>query len=94
MLDTGKVFIVDYKLLFDISNVEDLLDLNTTDRREMKASRSPFCVFVSVNGELKPVAIQIDLVSGKFLVNHSFVHPSSPYEKAQARMEGDIRLNE
>ena len=63
MISTGKVFIIDYKLLYDLTNVKDYTERNTTDKREMRESRSPLCVFVSANG-LKPVAIQTDLTSG------------------------------
>ena len=69
MIDAGRVFIIDYKLLHGLSNVEDYTEKNTTDRREMQASRSPFCVFVVTNvgdgKELKPVAIQTDLIKGE-----------------------------
>ena len=68
MIDAGKVFILDYKLLYGLTNVDDLTERNTTDRREMRESQSPFCTFVvaDVGGakELKPVAIQTDLTSG------------------------------
>ncbi|XP_028401888.1 arachidonate 5-lipoxygenase-like [Dendronephthya gigantea] len=63
MISTGKVFIIDYELLFDLTNVEDYTERNTTDRREMRGSRSPLCVFVSTANGLKPVAIQTDLRS-------------------------------
>ena len=69
MIDAGRVFIIDYNLLHGLSNVEDYTERNTTDRREMQESRSPFCAFVVANvegaKELKPVAIQTDLIKGK-----------------------------
>ena len=68
MIDADRVFIIDYKLLHGLSNVVDYTERNTTDRREMEESRSPFCTFVVVNvrggKELKPVAIQTDLTKG------------------------------
>ena len=69
MINSGKVFILDYKLLYGIDNGEDYTERNTTDRREMRGSRSPFCTFVVANvggvKQLKPVAIQTDLSSGE-----------------------------
>ncbi|CAB4040502.1 arachidonate 5-lipoxygenase-like [Paramuricea clavata] len=68
MIAVGRVFIIDYKLLHNLSNVEDYTERNTTDRRKMEKSRSPFCTFVVTNvrgaKELKPVAIQTDLIQG------------------------------
>ena len=68
MVDAGRVYIVDFPYLYDLSNVEDLTERNTTDRREMRGSRAPICTFVSANvggvRELKPVAIQTDQSSG------------------------------
>ena len=72
MIDSGKVFVIDYKLLHGLNNVEDYTERNTTDRREMQKSRSPFCAFVVANvggaKELKPVAIQTDLTAGEPLL--------------------------
>ena len=68
MIDAGRVFIIEYKLLHGLRNVEDYTERNTTDRREMEKSGSPFCTFVLANEkgdkELKPVAIQTDLTKG------------------------------
>jgi hypothetical protein len=72
MIDAGRIFIIDYKLLHGLSNVEDYTEKNTTDRREMEESRSPFCTFVTTNvggsKELKPVAIQTDLIKGELFL--------------------------
>ena len=71
MINEGKVFILDYKLLHGVRNVDDLTEKNTTDDRKMRKSRSPFCIFVSANeggvNNLKPAAIQTDLFSGSHL---------------------------
>ena len=76
MIDAGRVFIIDYKLLHGLSDVEDYTERNTTDRREMAASRSPFCTFVTANvggsKELKPVAIQTDLIKGDPSFGHAY----------------------
>jgi hypothetical protein len=79
MVNSGKVFILDFQLLHGIDTSEDYTELNTTDRREMRGSRSPFCTFVVANvggvKQLKPVAIQTDLFSGKL----SFIHCQRNY---------------
>ena len=73
MVDAGRVFIIDFPHLHDITNVEDYTERNTTDRREMRGSRAPIGTFVSANvggaRELKPVAIQTDYSSGKLSFN-------------------------
>lgn len=68
MVKKGFVFVIDYWLIHNITNVADIGDIFPSDRREMRASRSPIGVFVSAKGKsggrsLKPVAIQIDLNS-------------------------------
>jgi hypothetical protein len=75
MIDAGRVFIIDYRLLHGLSKVEDYTEKNTTDRREMEESRSPFCTFVVANvgdsqraKELKPVAIQTGLIKGELFL--------------------------
>ena len=69
MIDAGRVYIADFPYLYDLTNVEDYTERNTTDRREMRGSRAPICTFVSANvggvKELKPVAIQTDQSPGK-----------------------------
>ena len=69
MIKAGRLYIVDFPYLHDLTDVEDYTERNTTDRREMRGSRAPICTFVSANvgeaRELKPVAIQTDQLSGE-----------------------------
>jgi len=61
----GLLFAVDYPIYHDIPHVTDIMDLNSTDNRNMLRSTSPIGIFVvgkDANGknELKIAAIQMD----------------------------------
>ncbi|CAB4021080.1 arachidonate 5-lipoxygenase-like, partial [Paramuricea clavata] len=70
MVNSGKVFVLDYPLLQGITNIEDI-EVNDPNRRPMRKTVSPITVFASVPGNnaytgksentLKPVAIQMDM---------------------------------
>lgn len=69
MIEEGVVYVVDYPLIHNLTNVADIGDINPTDERKMRRSMSPFGAFVSVEGNsgihsLKAVAIQVDMNSG------------------------------
>lgn len=72
MIDDNRVFIIEYKILHDVSTDIDDNVGNVTQRIEILSSRSPFAVFViaHVNGEKKltPVAIQTELSPGNSFV--------------------------
>ncbi len=86
MVNSGKVFVLDYPLLEGISNIEDI-EINDPHHRPMRKTVSPISLFVSVPGNnhvtgkseniLKPVAIQMDIDPGKMegrsLKLHSFL---------------------
>ena len=68
MIDDNRAFIIDYKLLFGLTDMDDFYD--TTKGRTMRWSSSPFCVFVveKSSKDLKPVAIQTNLTPGKKII--------------------------
>jgi hypothetical protein len=76
LVESGRLFILDYPLLRGIKNIEDI-EVNDPNHREMRRSISPVTLFVSVPSDnqytsksentLKPVAIQMDMNSGKSL---------------------------
>ena len=66
----GLLFAVDYPIYHDIPHVTDIMDLNSTDNRNMLRSTSPIGIFVvgkDANGknELKIAAIQMDYQPGE-----------------------------
>ena len=73
MVNSGKVFVLDYPLLQGINNIEDV-EVNDPNSRPMRKAVSPITVFASVRGNnaytgksentLKPVAIQMDMNKG------------------------------
>ena len=71
MTEEGLIFIADYPLIHNLTNVDDILDFNPNDEREMRYSKSPIAVFASVKNcftgahQLKAVAIQMDFDASK-----------------------------
>ena len=72
MTEEGSIFIADFPLIHNLTNIPDVLDLNPNDNREMRLSKSPIAVFASVKNcytgkyELKSVAIQTDYTASKY----------------------------
>lgn len=66
MTEEGLIFIADYPLIHNLTNVDDVLDRNPYDEREMRYSKSPIAIFASVKNcytgayQLKALAIQMD----------------------------------
>ena len=74
MAKEGLIFIADYPLIHNLTNIDDVLDLNPNDERKMRYSKSPIAVFASVKNcytgkyKLKAVAIQVDFDASKYIV--------------------------
>lgn len=74
MTKEGSIFIADYPLIHNLTNIDDVLDLNPNDERKMRCSKSPIAVFASVKNcytgtyELKAIAIQMDFNASKYIV--------------------------